>query len=214
MCSRCWRLYQTLLSLILPAENMDVLPRRKGCDGLGFGRKKKKKRRLDTSKKKCRGVPMSAVLKQIKWEIQPTLQHLILDVRHKHLLTWTHNIMTLDGFICSGECNPSTSPSPKTPKTPSMHYSYTSARFSLTCESLDVLRGLLYRTLFEGHYGMWQDVIHSAVRKKERVWWRSAAAAAAAAAAVALTDERPITGWVSSLCAGGESAVMAFTDGK
>lgn len=43
MCSRCWRLYQTLLSLILPAENMDVLPRRKGCDGLGFGRKKKKK---------------------------------------------------------------------------------------------------------------------------------------------------------------------------
>ena len=44
MCSRCWRLYQTLLSLILPAENMDVLPRRKGCDGLGFGRKKKKKK--------------------------------------------------------------------------------------------------------------------------------------------------------------------------
>lgn len=49
----------------------------------------------------------------------------------------------------------------------------------------------------------------SAASKKERVRWRSAAAAA-----VALTDERPITGWVSSLCAGGESAVMAFTDGK
>lgn len=120
-----------------------------------------KKRRLDTSKKKCRGVPMSAVLKQIKGEIQPTLQHLILDIRHKHLLTWTHNIMTLDRFICSGECNPATPPRPKTPKTSSMHYSYTSARFSLTCESLDVLRGLLYRTLFEGHYRMWQDVIHS-----------------------------------------------------
>lgn len=49
----------------------------------------------------------------------------------------------------------------------------------------------------------------SAASKKERVRRRSAAAAA-----VALTDERPITGWVSSLRGGDESAVMAFTDGK
>lgn len=50
--------------------------------------------------------------------------------------------------------------------------------------------------------------------KKHGVQWRSAAAAAAASAKDVLTDERPITGWVSSLCAGRNSALMAFTDRK
>lgn len=52
-------------------------------------------------------------------------------------------------------------PTPKTPKTFAMHYSYTSAQFLLICKSLDVHGGLLYKTFFEGHYGMWQDIIQT-----------------------------------------------------
>lgn len=69
----------------------------------------------------------------------------------------THTLWHMMDLFAQGNVkNP-----PKTPKTSCMHYSYTSAHFLLTCKSLAMRRGLLHRTLFEGHYGMWQDVIQS-----------------------------------------------------
>lgn len=50
--------------------------------------------------------------------------------------------------------------------------------------------------------------------RKEKRKKRKRKRAAAAAAEDVLTDERPITGWVSTLCAGRNSALMAFTDSK
>lgn len=65
--------------------------------------------------------------------------------------------------------------------------------------------------LFEGHYGTWQDgILMNSTETKEKKNGKKKAGFGGGGqpAEDALTNERPITGWVSSLCAGKNSAVI------
>lgn len=133
--------------------------------------------------------------------------------QHYSIWSWTDNISIcsykhvtlwhLTDFFALGNVAPIASPRLLKPLPCIIHIHQHS--FLLMCKSLDVLGGLLHRTLFEGHFGMWRDVIQtwnntSEERKKER---KEKERKGLVVEHGALTDERPITGWVSSLCAGG-----------